>query len=211
MAGVEQTIHEVTPREQVGARTGELYEYQYHQAAAEALSLINDADTLCVYCEWHDDYVTERSPGYVFFQVKTRTKSKGPWPFTELFGLGKKPKGKPRPVINKNSIFAHLWDHTQKFGPRCTQFIFVSDAGIDAQLEDILDQTKKVADPGALPPKVRETFKQLRQSLEPEFPKCYGRFAVCIPVSAPCPRRCRQCEKPAGVPDDNRNAYSRRF
>ena len=83
-------LYEVEPREQVGPATGNLYEYQYHQAAAGSLKLIEKNDTAaCIYCEWHDDYVVEaESDGrYTFFQVKTR--SSGPWNVGEFFGLGK--------------------------------------------------------------------------------------------------------------------------
>ena len=47
-----QTLHQVQPREQVGAQTGAQYEFQYHQAAAEALSLLEGLGVGCVYCEW---------------------------------------------------------------------------------------------------------------------------------------------------------------
>lgn len=132
-------LYEVEPREQVGPATGNLYEYQYHQAAAGSLNLIEKTYTAaCIYCEWHD-YVLEADLDgrYAFFQVKTR--SNGPWTVGEFFGLGKlnkktslrsvrKPKAKSK--SKKSSIFSNLWDHTKKFGSLCQKFVFPHPNGI---------------------------------------------------------------------------------
>jgi hypothetical protein len=133
-------LYEVLPREQVGAQTGALYEYQYHQAAAEALTLLTDEASVCVYCEWHDDFVSENSSSacYAFHQVKTRIKSKGPWRLVEFFGITKPSKEQKEPALDQSSIFAHLWDHTTKFGHKCGRFVFVTNAGIESDLADFL-------------------------------------------------------------------------
>ena len=63
----------IAPREQAGAKTAAAYDFQYAQAALACLELLADGAEACVYCEWHDDYVIERSeagPSYSFFQVK---------------------------------------------------------------------------------------------------------------------------------------------
>jgi hypothetical protein len=161
----------VQPREQAGARTGALFEYQYHQAAAEALSLLDDANAVCVYCEWHDDYVTESAAGdsYAFNQVKTRQKSDGPWSLAEFFGLGRKRKYALPPVTRADSIFAHLWDHTRKFGDRCGRFVVVTDAGVDPPLEALLADTKAVKHFAELPPNSATHLANLRQSLAGVF------------------------------------------
>jgi hypothetical protein len=38
-----------------GAKTDEAFEFQFHQAAADALDVLDDEQVACVYCEWHDD------------------------------------------------------------------------------------------------------------------------------------------------------------
>jgi hypothetical protein len=89
----------VEPRERVGAQTGRKYEYQYERTARAALDLLaEDAKHVCVYCDWHDDYVIEtgQPPAcYVFHQVKGRKLSQGPWKFTDFFGVKKKESAKP--------------------------------------------------------------------------------------------------------------------
>jgi hypothetical protein len=140
-------LHQIKPREQVGPQTGKLYEYQYHQAAAGVLMLLDRSENAaCIYCEWHDDYVAEsNSLGlYTFYQVKTN--SDGPWPVGEFFGLGKlNATTGLRPLsTRKSSIFSNLWDHTQKFGNLCRAFVFLSDCKVDPELQQLLDECKVV-------------------------------------------------------------------
>ena len=175
-------LFEVEPREQVGARTGSLYEYQYHQAAAGSLSLIEKTDTaVCLYCEWHDDYVLEAEADgrYAFFQVKTNSGAQ--WTVGEFFGLGRLntktglrslPKPKPNSAAppKKSSIFSNLWDHTQKFGDLCQRFVFLSDAELDSELQSLLDESKSYTAPNSLSAESKTLFQSLLSSLKPKYP-----------------------------------------
>ncbi len=176
MSAGERALHEVEPREQVGPATGEAFEYQYHQGAAQALSLLDDTNVVCIYCEWHDDYVTEAAAngGYQFHQVKTRQKSKGPWRLAEFFGLQRRKKGQPTPAAHADSVFAHLWDHTAKFGDRCVGFVFVTDAGADSDLEALLAEAKTAQSPSILSVNVAETFTMVRDALAQTFADLTG-------------------------------------
>jgi hypothetical protein len=143
----DSKLFEIEPREQIGAQTGVLYEYQYHQAAAGALKLLDQSENaLWIYCEWHDDYVIEGHTNdlYTFYQVKTR--SGGPWTVGEFFGLGKlNNKTGIRALSTRQScVFSNLWDHTHKFGVRCNGFIFLSDTSLDPELQSLLDECKTV-------------------------------------------------------------------
>lgn len=136
-------LHEKEPREQIGARTGVLYEYQYAQAAVDCLLLFDDA--LCVYCEWHDDYVVEHGLAaaavYRFHQVKTRKLSKGPWSLNELFGIhtGRKPENQTAPT---DEPFLHMLENALAFEHQCSRIVFVTNNDVDenvgALLEDVL-------------------------------------------------------------------------
>jgi len=79
MVGAAARLGEVEPRERAGAQTGRKYEYQYERTARASLDLLVDScKQVCVYCDWHDDYVAEvgDSPTrYVFHQVKGRSTS----------------------------------------------------------------------------------------------------------------------------------------
>ncbi|MCB9593517.1 MAG: DUF4297 domain-containing protein [Sandaracinaceae bacterium] len=144
----------VVPREQVGPRTGAQYEFQYGEAALACLELLAQGTDACVYCEWHDDYVVERSggqPTYEFFQVKARSNKAGPWPMSEILGVvGKRPridvkqtapavarnptkkktvKSKPRKPLKPTvdvGIAERLLEHQRNFPGACAAFAFVS-------------------------------------------------------------------------------------
>src|SRR5258706_14415495 len=94
MVGGEQRLGQIEPRERVGAQTGRKYEYQYERTARAALDLLVDRlKYVCVYCDWHDDYVIEVGglpTRYVFHQVKGRQSSPGPWTFRDFFGVAQK-------------------------------------------------------------------------------------------------------------------------
>ena len=169
----DRTLFEVVPREQVGAVTGSLYEYQYHQAAAEALVLLESADAICIYCEWHDDFVTETNGVgcYAFHQVKTRQKAKGPWTWKEFFGYSAKGKEQEEPKLRGDSIFSHLWDHTKKFGARCGKFVFITDAGIAIPMSVLLEDTKQCQTADSLAGESSKIFGKLMIQAKRTFPE----------------------------------------
>jgi hypothetical protein len=159
----DPALNEVEPREQVGTATGAAYEYQYHQAAAEALVLLESADAICIYCEWHDDFVTETNGVccYAFHQVKTRQKAKGPWKWKEFFGYSAKGKDEQEPQLKTDSIFSHLWDHTKKFGSRCGRFIFITDAGIAIEMTKLLEDARESQSADKLPEESGKIFAKI--------------------------------------------------
>lgn len=181
-------LHQVEPREQVGAGTGNAFEFQYHQAAAGALEVLDDTKVACVYCEWHDDYVIESAgvAAYRFHQVKTRSASQGPWRLNEFFGIkrstGKKPQNAPpsskkkaksapaAPTVSADSIFGRLHDHVLKFGARCEHFVFVTDAGVADNFTELLDAVRPLADFNALSGDPAGTFNALHAALPSAFP-----------------------------------------
>lgn len=171
-------IHEVLPREQVGAVTGERYDFQYHQAAADVLLVLDDTKVACVYCEWHDDYVIEAAGvvSYRFHQVKTRTKSQGPWTLNEFFGIkprrGPKPKNEPTAPAGAtaDSIFGRLLDHVTRFGDRCEGFVFVTDAGITTDFQSLLGSVAAAPTVAALTEDPAKAMTALHASLVAVFP-----------------------------------------
>src|SRR5450830_1869141 len=122
MASGGHRLGQIEPRERAGAQTGRKYEYQYERTARAALDLLDDsAKQVCVYCDWHDDFVVEGGDTptrYVFHQVKGRKSSQGPWKFSEFFGVAKKtgktPAKKP-PTIHADAIVPLMLLHHKKF------------------------------------------------------------------------------------------------
>lgn len=175
--GTKPELHEEFPREQVGAPTGERFEFQYHQAAADALQVLDDTRVACVYCEWHDDYVIEAAgvASYRFHQVKTRSIKQGPWTVNEFFGIkrprGRQPKkGPPKPgTADKSSIFSRLFDHVKRFGDRCEHFIFVTDNEASGDFESLLRAVDSATGPGGLTGDPLGGFNQLYAALITAF------------------------------------------
>lgn len=131
-------IHQVQA-EQIGARTGELYEYQYHQAANATLLLL-DGEVQCVYCEWHDDFVIELvTADYEFHQVKTRTKKHGPWRISDFFGTPRKTtKKKPDPAA-RTSFFLKMFQTWLQFEASTRSCLLVSDNVLDSTFQDLVE------------------------------------------------------------------------
>jgi hypothetical protein len=172
-------LYEVKPRETDGAKTEEAYEFQFHQAAADALEVLDDAQVACVYCDWHDDYVIETAgvASYRFHQVKTRKASKGPWRANEFFGIAKAPARLSKTVsgprqlagARTDSIFGRLLDHVRRFGTRCGWFVFVTDAGVESDFEKLLAAVRAVEQYEDLPAAIDETFARLHWALARAF------------------------------------------
>lgn len=181
-ANASRGLHEILPREQVGPATGERYEFQYHQAAADALLVLDEGKVVCVYFEWHDDYVIEAAGtvDYHFHQVKTRGLQRGPWKLTEFFGhrrpakaakppanagKSKSESSKSNPDDGEGSICTRMLDHLFKFEERCAAFVFVTDAGIHPDFQGFLDGVLAAGDVGALAEEHQKTLAAIAKGL----------------------------------------------
>jgi len=138
-------LGEIAPRERAGADTGKRYEYQYQQTARAALTLLDDEQKhICVYCDWHDDYVIEVGDPptrYVFHQVKSRSSSQGPWSFAAFFGVKKKVAvqvAKKAPTVTADAIAPLMLRHHRNFADDCLSVAFVTNAGVNEDLEEFL-------------------------------------------------------------------------
>jgi hypothetical protein len=159
-------LGQIEPRERVGAQTGRKYEYQYERTARAALDLLVDgASHVCVYCDWHDDYVVEiGSPPsrYIFHQVKGRKSSQGPWKFSEFFGVLKKKAAKPTktaPTVGGDSIVPLMLLHHHNFGSGCAGLAFVTNAGLDPALARFLEEIRLVGSENELPDEERNALR----------------------------------------------------
>jgi len=168
MVGAAARLGEVEPRERAGAQTGRKYEYQYERTARASLDLLVDScKQVCVYCDWHDDYVAEvgDSPTrYVFHQVKGRSTSQGPWSFSEFFGVRKKKsvvQSKTSPTAKLDAIVPRMLLHKTNFGVNCAGLVFVTNAGLDSSLSGFLDAIAKVGAENDLPKEEQVAFQHL--------------------------------------------------
>jgi hypothetical protein len=164
-------LGEIEPRERAGAQTGRKYEYQYERTARAALNLLADGlKQVCVYCDWHDDYVIEldESPSrYEFYQVKGRNTSRGPWGFGEFFGVGMKESKTPlkKPAsVKTNAVVPLMLLHHCNFRDNCAGLVFVTNAGLDPKLSKFLEMLSSAGTVTMLPDGARIAFDYIAQA-----------------------------------------------
>lgn len=155
-------LGDVEPRERAGAQTGRKYEYQYERTARAVLDLMaDDSKHVCVYCDWHDDYVVETGQPltrYIFHQVKGRKSSQGPWKFRDFFGVQLKKSGTPArkpPSVSADAIVPRMLLHHRNFGENCAGLAFVTNAGLDVALAAFLQKIGNAPGLAGLPANVR--------------------------------------------------------
>lgn len=174
-----QEIFQVMPREQVGAVTGTKYEFQYHQAALDGLQVLDDRKAICLYCEWHDDYAVETAEEghYRFHQVKTRSRSDGPWKLNTFFGIRSKlskqmTAGEGKIVIESegSSIFLKMFDLVEKFKNRCEAFVFVTDAGIARDFQMMQTNVHRASDLDVLDESSLQQLTKIHASIATKRP-----------------------------------------
>ena len=173
-------LGQVEPRERAGAQTGRKYEYQYERTARAALDLLSDtANQVCVFCDWHDDFVIETGDlptRYVFHQVKGRTSSQKPWSFREFFGVSPK-TGKPSKnpaAVRPEAIVPRMLLHYRIFGDNCAGIAFVTNAGLDPVLSKFLERVARSVDIGALLPETRVAFDHVARAYMATTPPLAG-------------------------------------
>jgi Cap4, dsDNA endonuclease domain len=157
-------LGDIEPRERAGAKTGRRYEYQYERAARRALTLLDHQQKhVCVYCDWHDDFVLERGDPptrYVFHQVKGRKSDLGPWSFNDFFGVTRR-DARPLPAsakFKKDAIVPLMLLHYKNFPDSCEGIAFVTNTGLEPQLRSFMDGVKSVAAPDQLSADDRTAF-----------------------------------------------------
>lgn len=164
-------LGQIEPRERVGAQTARKYEYQYERTARAALDLLADgAKSICIYCDWHDDYVAEIGDPptrYEFHQVKGRKSSQGPWTFSEFFGVLKKKAAMPSrtpAAVTSNAIAPLMLLHHKNFGDSCAGLAFVTNAGLDSSLSQFLETLAHSNSEGELPQEAKVAFQHIARA-----------------------------------------------
>jgi hypothetical protein len=180
---VSYKLGEIEPRERAGSQTARKYEYQYERTARATLNLLTSQQKhLCVYCDWHDDYVVElesSTAAYEFHQVKGRKLSQGPWSFREFFGIPLPASPNPTKAPSKTSlipkvqkpikvtvdaIFTRMVGHRRNFGGACSALAFITNAGIEPSLSGFLTTIKAAGSSAELVGETKALFERLGQA-----------------------------------------------
>jgi hypothetical protein len=171
MGSSERRLGQLEPRERVGAQTSRKYEYQYERTARASLDLLADGlNHVCVYCDWHDDYVVETGnppTRYVFHQVKARKTSQSPWSIYEFFGVRRKKSAKPSksPVaVSSDAIIPLMLLHHKNFGKNCAGLAFVTNAGLEPVLSTFLAALHAAKTPADIQGEALHTFEHIARA-----------------------------------------------
>jgi len=171
MSVSNKRLGEIEPRERAGAQTGRRYEYQYERTARATLDLLSDQTKhICIYCDWHDDYVAEfgNPPSrYLFHQVKGRKSSQGPWKFSDFFGVLKKKAAKPSPkpaTVDSDAIVSRMLLHHTNFSANCAGLVFVTNAGLDPDLSKFLQTLSEHSSESDLPVEEQIAFRHVARA-----------------------------------------------
>lgn len=171
MAIDERRLGQLEPRERVGAQTSRKYEYQYERTARAALNLLDDnLKFVCVYCDWHDDYVIEVGDPptrYVFHQVKGRKSSQGPWALYDFFGVRRKKTATPSKTpasVSTDAIIPLMLLHHRNFADSCAGLAFVTNAGLEPSLSNFLNAIQGAKTLAEAPEEARHAFDHIARA-----------------------------------------------
>jgi len=137
----EKELHEVQPREVAGREAIARFTAQFRAAAYMSLSILEDGEIDCVFCDYHDDYVVRRKINkahqYDFYQVKTRGKQNYQWTQPDVYKIPR--KGTPDLQEVSDSFAGKLLIHTIRFGESCRSVVLQSNIQFNDHACDIRD------------------------------------------------------------------------
>lgn len=158
------------PREKTGRDTTLRFDYQHRFAAEAALEILEDNGMVCVYCDYHDDFVTQRlannSDAFEFVQVKTNKKEKHQFDFPDVFGIPKTSKGKANP---SRSFGGKLFYHQLAFKDQCSDVTLLTNVFVVDDIETLINDVKSVTSISDLAGESKKWFDKILTSYKSHF------------------------------------------
>jgi hypothetical protein len=136
----------VAPTEEVGRETLSRYDMQFQAAAFAALEILEGGEVVCVYCDYHDDFVVKRKKGdlthYHFFQVKTKGKLNHQWSLLEVLAVKKKGQTTDDDALKKvrSSFIGKLIDQGVRFGDACLAVTLLSNVHFHDDVVTVVEE-----------------------------------------------------------------------
>ncbi len=167
----KRNLTSIPPREKSGRDTALRFEYQYRFAAEAALEILEGTGVVCVFCDYHDDYVTQKEDGtshkYEFVQVKTNKKEKHEWDFSKVFGVS---KGKKVLKDGPSKSFAgKLFYHQLSFDEQCLNVTLLTNVFVVDDLSTLIQECSKVDSYDKLTGESSEWFNKISSSFQADF------------------------------------------
>lgn len=173
-ATATDVLIDVAPKEEVGRETLSRYDMQFQAAAFAALEILEGGEVLCVYCDYHDDFVVKRQKGrlitYHFFQVKTKGKLNHQWSLLEVLAFKKKGQTVDDDALGKirSSFIGKLLEQGVRFGDACFAVTLLSNVHFHDDVVTVVEEwraRKKESKPSKL---VVENFSRIF-GIDPEW------------------------------------------
>ncbi len=166
-------LTKIPRRETAGRDTTLRFEYQHRFAAEAALEILEDSSTICVFCDFHDDYVVQRNADNIetfeFVQVKTNKKEKHQWDIPEVFGVNKtKAKSAKKPT---SSFIGKLFYHQINFGDQCSGATLLTNVFFVDDIDLLVDDAKKAAKIEDLSGQSKKWFNKISDAYKNSFDK----------------------------------------
>jgi hypothetical protein len=134
------------PTEEVGRETLSRYDMQFQAAAYAALEILEGKGVVCVYCDFHDDFVVKRETAglanYHFFQVKTKGKLNYQWTLLDVLAIKKKGQTTDVEALKRirSSFIGKLLEHGIRFGNTCVAVTLLSNVHFEDTVVTIVDE-----------------------------------------------------------------------
>lgn len=136
------------PAEEVGRETLSRYDMQFQAAAYAALEILEGNGVVCVFCDFHDDFVVKRekagASNYHFYQVKTKGKLNHQWSLLEILGFKKRGQSDGDEALQRirASFLGKLLEQALKFGDSCVAVTLLSNVHFEDAVIALVDEWK---------------------------------------------------------------------
>ncbi|WP_313231574.1 dsDNA nuclease domain-containing protein [Stenotrophomonas acidaminiphila] len=143
-----EEIENARPEEDVGRNTLSRYDMQFQAAAYAALEILDGKGIERVYCDYHDDFVVQKSingeKSYHFFQVKTKDKLNYQWTLNDIFALKKRAQKKDEESLTviRRSFAGKLLAHSINFRKTCNEATFLSNIHFHDEVVNLVDELR---------------------------------------------------------------------
>jgi hypothetical protein len=137
------------PTEEVGRDTLSRYDMQFQAAAFATLEILEGKGVVCVYCDFHDDFVVKSEIGgvvtYHFYQVKTKGKLNHQWTLLEVLAIKKRGQTTEVEALKKVrlSFLGKLLEHGVRFGESCAAVTLLSNVHFEDDVVNLVEEWKK--------------------------------------------------------------------
>ncbi|MBP0598845.1 DUF4297 domain-containing protein [Herbaspirillum sp. LeCh32-8] len=167
-----KAIEATAPGEVVGRDTITRFDMQFQAAAYAALEILEGKGVDCVYCDFHEDFVVQRTINgravYHFFQVKTKKRLHQQWTLADIFSLKKSGQKKDQESLEKvkQSFAGKLLVRGIVFTDQCAEVTLLSNVYFNDDVVTAVEELRGKAPVGKAAKFLAENFSAIFELTE---------------------------------------------